>query len=108
MFSKRSIRKNFLIKLIFASASLIFIFSSVLYFFIEKSIYEEKHQELLGYAKNISNNKAIYPINIESSDALLGLSIEIIYLKKIHQDIGLYEKTENTRTYFLFNSYLSF
>ncbi|MCD4667027.1 MAG: HAMP domain-containing histidine kinase [Sulfurimonas sp.] len=99
MFSKRSIRKNFLIKLIFASASLIFIFSSVLYFFIEKSIYEEKHQELLGYAKNISNNKAIYPINIESSDALLGLSIEIIYLKKIHQDIGLYEKTENTRTY---------
>ncbi len=99
MFTKRSIRKDFLVQLIIASAALIFAFSSILYFYIEKSIYEEKHQELLQYAKNISNNKAIYPINIESSDSLLGLNIEIIYLKKAHQDIDLYEKTEKFRTY---------
>ena len=99
MFSKRSIRKDFLIQLLIASAALIFTFSSMLYFYIEKSIYEEKHQELLQYAKNITNNKAIYPINIESSDSLLGLSIEIVYLKKANQDIDLYEKTENLHTY---------
>ena len=99
MFLKRSIRKDFLIQLIISSLALIFVFSSILYFYIEKSIYEEKHQELLQYAKNISNNKAIYPISIETSDSLLGLDIEIIYLKKAHQDFDLYEKTENFHTY---------
>jgi len=99
MFLKRSIRKDFLVQLLIASAALIFTFSSMLYIYIEKSIYEEKHQELLQYAKNITNNKAIYPLNIESSDSLLGLSIEIVYLKKANQDIDLYEKTENFHTY---------
>ena len=99
MFSKRSIRKDFLIQILIASASLIFMFSSILYFFIEKSIYEEKHQELLQYAKNISNNKELYPMNADTGDALLGLNIEIIYLKKAHQDIDLYEKTEKQHTY---------
>ncbi len=99
MFSKRSIRKNFLIQLIIASASLIFIFSSILYFYIEKSIYEEKHQELLQYAKNISTNKAIHAIDMDIGDPLLGLEIEIIHLKKLHQEIDLYEKTENFHTY---------
>jgi len=99
MFSKRSIRKNFLIKLIFASASLIFIFSSILYFYIEKSIYEEKHQELIQYAKNISANKAVHSFNQDIGDPLFGLDIEIIYLKKAHQDMDLYEKTQNTHTY---------
>ncbi|WP_455755610.1 sensor histidine kinase [Sulfurimonas sp.] len=99
MLTRRSIRQNFLIKLIFASASLIFIFSSILYFYIEKSIYEEKHQELLQYAKNISNNKSIFYMNADSGDTLLGLDIEIIYLKKAHQDMDLYEKTEHKHTY---------
>ena len=44
MFSQRSIRQRFLIQLIVASASLIFIFSSLLYFYIEKSIIDEKYQ----------------------------------------------------------------
>ena len=55
MLKKRSIRRNFLIQLIIASASLIFIFSSFLYLYIENSIYDEKHQELVQYAKNIAN-----------------------------------------------------
>jgi len=97
--TKRSIRQNFLIQLIFASAALIFIFSSILYFYIEKSIYEEKHQVLLQYAKNISNNKAIFHMNADNGDTLLGLDIEIIYLKKAHQEMDLYEKTEGIHTY---------
>ncbi len=97
MFSKKSIRTSFLIQLIFASASLIFIFSSILYFYIEKSIYDEKRQELLQYAKNIANNKSITEMGIFSPDMYLGLSIEIIYLKKPQGDIDLYMgKKENT------------
>ena len=99
MFSKRSIRSSFLIKLLIASASLILIFSSFLYFYIEKSIYSEKHEELTQYAKNIANNKSIMQMDVQSPDSVLGLSVEIIYLKKPHYDVDLYEKTENFKTY---------
>ncbi len=99
MFSKKSIRKNFLFKLIIASALLILIFSSILYLSIEKSIYYEKHQDLLHFAKNIANNKSILDLGTSNPDSFLGLNIEIIYLKKQLEDIGLYEKTKNKRTY---------
>jgi two-component system OmpR family sensor kinase len=99
MFFKRSIRKNFLIQLIFASASLIFIFSSILYFYIENSIYEEKRQGLIQYAKNIANNKSIIYMETATPETYLGLNVEIIYLKKQHTDIDLYEDTKNKITY---------
>lgn len=99
MFSKRSIRRNFLIQLLIASASLIFIFSSILYFYIEKSIYEEKHQELIKHAKNIANNKDLYNMDTDNGDIVLGLNVEVITLKKEHTEINLYEKTENNHTY---------
>ncbi len=98
MFSKRSIRRNFLIKLIFASASLIFIFSSILYFYIEKSIYDEKRQELIQYAKNIANNKSIEQMGM-FSDTQLSLNVEIIYLKKPQVNVDLYEDTIGKSTY---------
>lgn len=98
MFSKRSIRRNFLIKLIFASASLIFIFSSILYFYIEKSIYDEKREELIQYAKNIANNKSIEQMGI-FSDSQLSLSVEVIYLKKPEVNVDLYEATTGKSTY---------
>ena len=96
MFSKRSIRKNFLIQLLIASASLILIFSSILYFFIEKSIYEEKYQELINYAKNISDNKEVFS---STEDAILGLNIEIIHLKKDDREISMYETSKKPHTY---------
>ena len=98
-FSKRSIRQSFLIQLIFASASLIFIFSSILYFYIERSIFEEKYQELLSYAKNIAQNKSIYGSNMPSPDIYLGLNVEIIHLKKMHLDGDLYETSKRKKTY---------
>jgi len=99
MFSKRSIRSSFLIQLIFASASLIFIFSSILYFYIEKSIYDEKRQELLIYAKNIANNQSISNEIIISPDMFFGLDITIIYLKKPQGDVDLYMGTKDFKTF---------
>ncbi|MDO8454908.1 MAG: HAMP domain-containing sensor histidine kinase [Sulfurimonas sp.] len=99
MFSKRSIRRNFLIQLIFASALLILIFSSFLYFYIEKSIYDEKRHELIQYAKNIANNKSIMQMDSSSPDSYLALNIEIIYLKKSHVDVDLYENSIDKRIY---------
>ena len=100
MFAKRSIRKRFLIQLIVASISLILIFSSLLYFYIENSIYEEKNQELIQYAKNIKNNELITQINeYKLNESFLSLTIEMLKLKTRHQDINIYEKTEDTKTY---------
>jgi two-component system OmpR family sensor kinase len=99
MFSKRSIRINFLFKLIFASISLIFIFSSLLYLYIENSIYEDKHQELLQYAKNISNNKSIFEVDADIQDMLLGIDVGVIKVKKTNDKTGFYETTQDTREY---------
>ena len=96
MFSTRSIRKNFLIQLLIASASLIIIFSSLLYFFIEQSIYEEKYKELLHYAQNISNNEEIYS---NTTDSFPGLNIEIIYLEKATKDTSMYQTTKDIDTF---------
>jgi len=92
IFSKKSIRRNFLIQLIFSLASLIIIFSLMLYFYIESSIYEEKKEELILFAKNVSTNKSITP-------DIMGINIEIIYLKKPHTKIELYETTKNNHTF---------
>ena len=99
MFSKRSIRKNFLIQLIFSSASLILIFSSILYFYIEKSIYDEKKEELIHYAHNISNYKSVFEVEDSISENFLSLSVEIIYLKKGNPEVEVYEKTQHKQTF---------
>jgi two-component system OmpR family sensor kinase len=99
MFSQRSIRQSFLIQLIFASASLIFIFSSILYFYIERSIFEEKHQELQNYAKNIAHDESLYGTDMPSPDIYLGLNVEVIQLKKIHSGGDLYETTKGKKSY---------
>ena len=98
MFSKRSIRTQFLFKLLFASVSLIIIFSSILYFYIENSIYEEKHQELIQYAQNIVQEQAITAAQDNVfNDNLLSLNVELIQLKTEPENINLYEKTEKKK-----------
>ncbi len=99
MFSKRSIRRNFLFQLIIASASLIFIFSSILYFYIENSIYDDKRLELLQHAQNIANNKSIAQRDTGATDIFLNLDIEVIFLQKRHTNIDLYETTHKRHTY---------
>ncbi len=97
--SKKSIRKNFLIQLIFSSATLIIIFSSMLYFYIENSIYDEKSQELIRYAKNISANKSVTQSEIFNQDISMYFSVEVVYLKHAHTSIELYETTKDNSTY---------
>ncbi|MDD5158213.1 HAMP domain-containing sensor histidine kinase [Sulfurimonas sp.] len=99
MLSRRSIRRSFLIQLIFASASLIFIFSSLLYFYIERSILEEKHEELLSYAENIANNESLYGQDAISPDIYLGVSVEVVHLKRIKQSDDFYESSKDQKTY---------
>ncbi len=100
MFSTKSIRGKFFIQLMFASISLIFIFSSLLYLYIEKSIYDEKKDDLILYAKNIASDKSIFANDTLTSDYGLNITVEVIYPKKIHshQDIDLYERTKSKHT----------
>lgn len=99
MFIKKSIRKSFLIQLIFASASLILIFSSLLYFYIEKSIYDEKRQELVLHAQNIVENKFVYQLGESISDNLFSLNVEVITLKSSNGQISSYESTKEKQTF---------
>lgn len=96
MLSKKSIRRNFLVKLIFSSFSLILTFSSVLYFFIEKSVYDEKQNELITYAKNIINNKAL--MNNAPADTL-SLTLEIVTLENNFSKESLYEFSRDNKSY---------
>jgi len=97
--TKKSIRRNFLIQLIFSSASLILIFSSLLYFYIERSIYDDKINELTHYAQNIINDKSVYQTNEEMfAGSLFSLSVEIIHLKEKNIQTNVYEKTEKKHT----------
>jgi len=97
--TKKSIRKSFLVQLIFSSAILIFIFSSMLYFYIEKSIYDEKREELLHYAKNLSSYKSLIDNTDPASQSFLSLNIELITLHTNPSSTELYEKTDKHKTY---------
>lgn len=99
MFSANSIRKNFLIQLIFSSASLIFIFSSLLYLYIEKSIYSEKSEELMLHAKNVVEHKSVYSLDESAPDNILSLNVEIITLKSSNAQSSIYESTRGDRTF---------
>jgi len=99
MFSKHSIRKDFLIQIIISTLTLIFTFSFMLYFLIEKSIYDEKHEELLRYAQNISNHQSLFYEDENFSENFFSLNIEIIYLKNKDVNISEYEQMLRKHTY---------
>ncbi len=99
MLTKHSIRQDFLIQIIISTLALIFAFSLILYFFIEKSIYDEKHEELLKYAQNISNYQSLFQEDENFSENFFLLNIEIVYLENEDIDISEYEKTVRTHTY---------
>ena len=81
MLSKRSIRNRFLLLLFIASTVLIVLFSSILYIYIKQSILDEKKDELLSLAQDIKNNDAIGDTLFLESDALLGVSVEMVIMK---------------------------
>ncbi len=98
MFSTQSIHNRFLLQLIFASASLMIIFSSILYIYIERSIYGERVDELIHYAENIINNKSIIE-DFTAQDAF-GLTIDVIELQNIlNEEYEVYQNTDKFRTF---------
>ena len=98
MFSQRSIRRNFIFQLFIASASLIFIFSSILYLYISQSIYEDKHQEMLKYAENVCSYQSLIEAQQNGTDALLGLTVDLIAYENPPEGINFYEVTEKEQT----------
>ena len=98
MLYQHSIRKNFLVQLIISLASLILIFSSILYFFIESSIYDNKHHELIQYAKNISTNNPVFQDDEYLNEDIFSLKVEIVYLQG-NVDLSKVQTTTKTRTY---------
>jgi len=99
MLSQNSIRKNFLFQLAISSIVLIILFSSILYFFIERSIYDDKRTELVAYAKNIVQNRSVFEQEGVVGDNFFSLNIEIIYLKNKSLDVSDYEITKDKHTY---------
>ena len=99
MFSQKSIRRSFLIQLLFASASLIFIFSSLLYFYIKNSILDEKKAELMVFAKNIAQNKSMFKNENTPPERFLGIDVGIMYLKQENIGINIYETTRGKHRY---------
>ena len=94
----QSIRKKFLQQLLISTASLILIFSSLLYFYIEKSIYDEKTEELIHYAQNISAYKSVYDLG-ELPDNVISLNITLVDLQAPLDEYQVYEKTEGEKTF---------
>jgi two-component system OmpR family sensor kinase len=99
MFSK-SIRRNFLFQIILSSILLIFVFSSFLYLYIEQSIYDEKRNELLKFAKKVTTNRSVSDFKTTNEDQFLHIDAEIIKLKKHkNHSTDAYESTKNDHTF---------
>ncbi len=98
MFASKSIRNKFLVQLVFASATLIVVFSSLLYVYIEKSILGEKVEELLVYAKNISQNRSLLD-NTTTQDDTFGLEITLTTLPESYDNFEIYESSNKKRKY---------
>jgi len=98
LLSKRSIRTQFLIQLIVASAALLLIFSSFLYLYIQQSIYEEKRTELQKVAQNVCAYESLLGNEQSNADALLGVSIEMIGAKDAEAFGEFYEFREGSHT----------
>ncbi len=73
-------------------------FSSILYLFIQSSIYDEKRNEMIGFAENICSYKSLIDAQETNNDALLGLTVELVKHVSTEEPIELLENTINTHT----------
>ena len=101
MFSKRSIRNQFLIQLIVASAALLIIFSSILYVFIRQSIYDEKQHEMLQFAKNITAFQSLSETMNNDADALLGVTVELVRVESGIFEPQIFEESRSDHSYLI-------
>lgn len=98
MFSDRSIRSRFLVQLIIATVALMITFSSILYLYIQSSIYDEKRIEMVTFAENICSYKSLTDAQESNNDALLGLTVELVQPSLTQKQAELIESTKNGYT----------
>jgi two-component system, OmpR family, sensor kinase len=101
LFSKRSIRNQFLVQLIVASAALLIIFSSILYVYIRQNIYDEKQNEMLQFAKNVTAFQSLSETMGNDADALLGVSVELVHVNTQVFEPQLFEEARAGRSYLI-------
>ncbi len=81
MLSQKSIRNRFALQLVMASATLIVVFSAILYNYIKISIYEDLTYELKKEAKNLSSlykkNSNFMPIGNDNSKVSISTNLTI-------------------------------
>ena len=82
LFPQKSIKTRFTIQLLVASAALLIIFSSILYVYIQQSIYKERQQELLSIALNITKSEFVDNQSFLDNNPNIGVSIELVHLKE--------------------------
>lgn len=75
------------------------IFSSILYLFIQSSIYDEKRNELVSIAENICSYKSLVDAQQNNNDTLLGLTIELVKRHDAQPQIELYEVEGEIQTF---------
>ena len=99
MFSKKSIKNRFILQLAVASATLIAIFSIILYNYIKISIYQDLTQELAKEAAYIAKSASakswkhsIDFFTLNKKYANLKISIVIIVDKGVSDTYRLYKK----------------
>jgi len=98
VFSDRSIRSRFIVQLIIATFALMIIFSSLLYLYIQSSIYDEKRDEMVTFAENICSYRSVVKAQDNSNDALLGLSVELVQHETPKNQVEILEKNTNEMT----------
>ncbi|MRJ02270.1 MAG: HAMP domain-containing histidine kinase [Epsilonproteobacteria bacterium] len=99
MLSSQSLKSKLLWQLIFASAVLVGVFSTILYNFIKTSIYEEAKDQLLKQAHYIVSNS---PEKLDTSYLkTLDISVKIIPKPRYIDDITVIKSREGERTYLL-------
>ena len=101
LFPQKSIKTRFTIQLLVASATLLIIFSSILYVYIQQSIYKERQQELLSIALNITKSEFVNNQSFLDNNPNIGVSIELVHLKQKNISLLFNEKNIDNNDYLI-------
>jgi len=96
---KRGIRQQFILQLFVASATLLLLFSTLLYSYITQSIIEEKKIELTQLASNITHNTKLNSNVVNGSDSILNISVEMKTLQDNSKSVYFTQKYKNQHYY---------
>ena len=101
MFPQKSIKTRFTIQLLIASAALLIIFSSILYVYIQQSIYKERQRELLSIALNITKSEFVDNQSFLDNNPNIGISITLVHLKQKNIPLLFNEKRVNKEDFLI-------